>query len=287
MMLAWLLATAATGEATARTILVTGSTDGIGRVTAGLLARDGHRVVVHGRSPDRLATTLRELQRAHPGAELHGVRADLSRLADVRGLAAEVLERFPVLDGLANNAGTFDGDYSGRRVETADGWEYSLAVNVCAPFLLTSLLLPALRRSTRARVLFTSSLSQGAADALGDLQLSSGWTAHRAYSLSKLAMAMVAKEAHERHASPPALTFCSLDPGTVDTKMLRAGWWLGGRPVASATATHHLLTADDVEGVSGEYFVERRKSQALPPVYSAPQRRELWQELEGLTGASW
>merc|ERR1719504_536028 len=126
-----------------------------------------------------------------PSAKLFGFQADLSLMSEVRRLAEEVSSQFPVIHGLLNNAGTFDGDYSGKRVVTSEGNEYTLAVNVLAPFLLTSLLLPNVRASGAGRVIMTSSFSAGSPDALGDLQCTENWSASRAYELSKLCDAMM------------------------------------------------------------------------------------------------
>ena len=99
-----------------RTILVTGSTDGIGKFTAGKLAADGHDVLVHGRSAERVQDTVEQLRRRAPaGATIEGYVADLSDMAQVRALAREIMAARPALDALANNAGTFDGDYTGTR----------------------------------------------------------------------------------------------------------------------------------------------------------------------------
>ena len=110
------------------------------------------------------------------------------------------------------------------------GNEYTLAVNVLAPFLLTALLLPNLLASGQGRVITASSVSMGAADALSDLQLrGGGYSGHRAYSLSKLCDAMLSQEWHHRYGDPPRLAFHAMDPTQdcglgCDTKMLRAGW---------------------------------------------------------------
>merc|ERR1719188_1012145 len=120
-----------------------------------------------------------------------------------------------------------------------------------APFLLTSLLLGSVKASGAGRVLITSSISAGAPDALSDLQLRSGWSGHRAYSLSKLCDAMISAELHERFGNPPWLCFHSMDPGTVDTKMLRAGWWSGGASVRTATTSFKMLTEDSFQASSG------------------------------------
>jgi NAD(P)-dependent dehydrogenase (short-subunit alcohol dehydrogenase family) len=313
------------------TYLVTGSTDGIGRFTALQLARDGHRVLVHGRDAAKVERVVGEA-RAAGAALAAGFVADLSALAEVRRLATEVTALTDgVLDGLLNNAGTFDGDYSGSRRESVDGNEYSLAVNVAAPFLLASLLLPALRRAPHARVLFTSSISQGSAAVLADPQLARRYDAHTAYAFSKLANAMLALEMAARYGRPPQLTVnCmvpslarsqrggrdahtaapgslalrarrrargarrrrprparSQDPGTVDTKMLRAGWWLGGPAVETATASHWLLTSPTLRGTSGAYYVEHRQSRASADANDASKREQLWAYLEELTGSQW
>ena len=122
-----------------RTFLVTGSTDGIGKFTASKLAQAGHAVIVHGRNAQKVAAVAKEIGAADAFV------ADLSLMSEVRRLGTEVAAKYPKLDGLLNNCGTFDGDYTGKRVVTSEGNEYTLAVNVLAPFLLTSLLLPNVR----------------------------------------------------------------------------------------------------------------------------------------------
>eukprot|EP00746_Dinoflagellata_sp_MGD_P041438 gnl/MRDRNA2_/MRDRNA2_20023_c0_seq1.p1 gnl/MRDRNA2_/MRDRNA2_20023_c0~~gnl/MRDRNA2_/MRDRNA2_20023_c0_seq1.p1 ORF type:complete len:203 (+),score=27.88 gnl/MRDRNA2_/MRDRNA2_20023_c0_seq1:90-611(+) len=141
-----------------RIFFVTGATDGIGEFTAELLAKQGCTVLIHGRNPGKVERVVKTLKQWTPKVE--GFIADLSILDDVRRLGAEVSQKYPMIHGLANNAGTFAGDYTGKRVVTADGNEYSLAVNVLAPFLLTSLLLKNVQSSGAGRVLVTSSLLQ-------------------------------------------------------------------------------------------------------------------------------
>ena len=176
------------------TTLVTGATAGLGLTAAHQLAAKGHTVLVHGRTPSKVEDVVKALEAK--GATARGYVADLSLMSDVRKLGAEVEKDWPALDGLLNNAGSFDGDYTGKRLETSEGNEYTLAVNVLAPFLLTALLLRSLRASGRGRVVISSSVSMGDADALGDLQLKSGYSGHRAYSLSKLCDAMLTQELH-------------------------------------------------------------------------------------------
>ena len=260
--------------------LITGATDGIGRFTAESLGGAGHTVLVHGRNPGRIAAVVDAVNAR--GGEAFGYCADLSSLAEVRQLGEQVSAAHPRLDGLLHNAGTYDGDYTGKRLESVDGNEYSLAVNVLAPFLLTSLLLSNVRSSGRGRILITSSISMGAADALDDLQCNRLWTAHRAYSLSKLCDAMLAKELDARYGDAPRLCINSMDPGTVDTKMLRAGWGAWGAPVSSATTSFRMLTEPRWGQQSGEVTCS-----SCAEVDDALVRRRLWDACVDLTGAEY
>src|SRR5690349_3033276 len=121
---------------TSRVMLVTGSTDGIGKQIAIELARAGVRVIVHGRSKPRVERAVAEVSAAVPGAELEAISFDLGSLISVRKGAAELAARFPAIHVLINNAGIF----SPERVLTGEGIEATLAVNHIGPFLLTELI---------------------------------------------------------------------------------------------------------------------------------------------------
>jgi NAD(P)-dependent dehydrogenase (short-subunit alcohol dehydrogenase family) len=144
-------------------VLVTGSTDGLGRRVAAELAARGARVLVHGRDPATVAAAAREA-----GAEA-GLVADLAELAQVRRLAEEAGE----LDALVNNAGVIEG----RRRESADGIELTFAVNHLAHLLLTELLLPRLREP--ARIVNVSSIGQAPLD-FDDLMLERSYDGYTA-----------------------------------------------------------------------------------------------------------
>src|SRR3954470_13672075 len=155
------------------TVLITGATDGLGRGVARDLASRGAKVLLHGRSQEKLD----ELS-----AELGGVptfQADFSSLDEVRKLATDVEERTPELHVLINNAGIGGGAPDGTtRQESKDGHELRLAVNHLAGFLLTLRRLPLLRRSKPARVVFVASLGQAPMD-FGDPMLERGYSGSR------------------------------------------------------------------------------------------------------------
>jgi NAD(P)-dependent dehydrogenase (short-subunit alcohol dehydrogenase family) len=141
---------------TEQTILITGSTDGLGLATARTLADRGATVLVHGRNGERGGRAVSEL-RERTGNDGHRAYiADLSRLDDVRLLAADVADENDRLDALVNNAGiaTLDGE----RKLSDDGHELTFAVNYLSHFLLTELLLPLLARSAPARIVNVASV---------------------------------------------------------------------------------------------------------------------------------
>lgn len=189
---------------TPKTIVITGASDGIGAAAARHLSAEGHEVVVVGRS------SVKTMQVAEPlGADSY--LSDFAELASVRGLAAALLERYPVIDVLANNA----GGVFGSRQRTADGFERTFQVNHLAPFLLTSLLLPTLLRS-RATVIQTASVAArlyGRLD-LDDLDNERHFSANRAYGDSKLENILFTRELHRRFHSD-GISTAAFHPGII------------------------------------------------------------------------
>lgn len=164
-----------------KTILLTGATDGIGLATARLLAAKGHRVLLHGRNPDKLKSVRSEL--AASGGNAEGYLADLSRLHEVETLARNIPDNHQTIDVLINNAGVFNAPDPNTR----DGLDIRFAVNTIAPYLLTKRLLPLLGKNSR--VVNLSSAAQEPVD-LPALAGKSPLPAATAYAQSKLAIIM-------------------------------------------------------------------------------------------------
>jgi NAD(P)-dependent dehydrogenase (short-subunit alcohol dehydrogenase family) len=266
-----------------QTVLVTGATDGLGRALARELAARGATVLVHGRSQERLDDTLRELREATGSERLRPYRADLASLEQVRRLGREVgAERR--LDVLVNNAGIAG---VGDRQESADGHELRFAVNYLAPFLLTHLLLPLLRRSAPARIVNVASVGQAPID-FDDVMLERGWEPLRAYRQSKLAQVMFTFELAERlrAAGDTGVTVTALHPATLmDTKMAIESFGYAMSTVdEGVAATLRLAVAPEVDGVSGRYFDGLRESRANAQAYDPEARRRLWRLSEQLAG---
>jgi NAD(P)-dependent dehydrogenase (short-subunit alcohol dehydrogenase family) len=258
---------------TARTILVTGATDGIGKETARVLIERGHQVIVHGRSRESAAKAAHEL-----GAQ-RSVAADFGVLAEVRRLGAELASE-PTLDTLINNAGVL----MKKQQRTVDGHEVTFQVNHLAPFLLTHLVLPGLRRHPRARVVFVASgvHHTGRID-FDDLELANSWTGYDAYAASKLMNVLTANEIARR---VPEVACNSLHPGVIATKLLRVGFGGGGLPVGSGAGTSVLLAVgDEVEGMTGRYFSDEREAQSSRAAQDLTLARRLYERTCELTGA--
>src|SRR6266446_1452901 len=133
-------------------ILITGSTDGIGRLTALQLAKQQAHVLIHGRNKEKVDRVVKELKETTANKNIDGFTADLSSLDEVRRFANEVLEKHESLDVLINNAGAGSADQQYSK----DGYELRFSVNYLAPFLLTHLLLPALRKAAPSRIVNVS-----------------------------------------------------------------------------------------------------------------------------------
>jgi NAD(P)-dependent dehydrogenase (short-subunit alcohol dehydrogenase family) len=266
-----------------KTALITGATDGVGRLVAQRLASQGWRVLVHGRSEERGAALVREIEGA--GGKATFLQADLASLAEVRRLAEAVKQQTDTLSLLINNAGIGSvGDAPGRR-ESADGHELRFAVNYLAGFLLTHLLLPMVKASTPARIVNVSSAGQQAID-FDDVMLTRGYSGVRAYCQSKLAQILFTIDLAGELKDSGIIANC-LHPSTyMNTTMVRQS---GTTPISSvetgADAIMQLAVSPKLEGKSGLYFNVMNESRASAQAYDSAARarlRKLSVELAGL-----
>jgi NAD(P)-dependent dehydrogenase (short-subunit alcohol dehydrogenase family) len=234
-----------------KTVLVTGSTDGIGRETALELGQRGAHVLVHARSLERGEPVVAALRAAAPEGTFDLVAADFASLAQVRALAAEVRARSSCLDVLINNAGIF----AGAHLMSEDGYEITLAVNHLAPFLLTNLLLDHLRAAAQGRVVNMSSMVHYQARInFDDLQLARQWNAGIAYGQSKLANVLFAFKLARLVDGTP-VTSNALHPGVIATKLLAEGFGVQGADVSEgAYGSVYLAAAPEVARVNGAFF---------------------------------
>lgn len=264
------------------TILITGSTDGIGKATAMELARRGAKVLIHGRSPEKGRAVLEEIREKTGNDALEFFEADLSSQRQVRKLAAEVKETQGELNVLINNAGTF----LDRRQLTEDGLETTFAVNYLAPFLLTHELLDLLKKGSPSRIVSVASIAHWNARVdWNNLQGERRYDGFQAYALSKLGIILFTY-ALARRLQGTRVTANCLHPGVIRTKLLRAGFgdYPGGTPEEGARTSVYLATSPDVENVSGRYFERCKPARSSPQSYDTKLQERFWQVSEKLVG---
>jgi NAD(P)-dependent dehydrogenase (short-subunit alcohol dehydrogenase family) len=270
-----------------KTVLITGSTDGVGRYVATKLATGGAKVLIHGRHAARAKTLIDEIKRAG-GLEPTFYQADLSSLAETRKLANAVLADHKRLDVFISNAGIGSQNEGPARQISRDGHELRFAVNYLAGFLLARLLLPLLKASAPSRIVNVASLGQHPID-FDDVMITRGYSGSRAYAQSKLSQIMFTIDlAGELRGS--GVTVNSLHPATyMNTTMVRAG---GIAPISTVEqggeAILHLVTGDDVADRSGLFFNGMHEAKANPQAYDAAARKRLGAlslELAGLPTA--
>jgi retinol dehydrogenase-14 len=275
-----------------KSVLVTGSTSGIGFYTALEIARMGARVIVHGRNESKCVTSVQAIQHKTGNTAISYLVADLSSLAQVRTMAQVFLEQNDRLDVLVNNAGAA---FLFRKL-SQDGFEMTFAVNHLAHFLLTNLLLPALQASPSARVVNVSSGSHyNQVMDFNDLQVSHSYSPWKAYGRSKLANILFTYEL-ARRLSGSHVTSNALTPGFVATDI----WKKVNRfltpliypfvarraqtPLQGAQTSIYLAISPDLEGVTGLYFAYRHPVHTSPASHDETVSRRLWEVSAQLTG---
>ncbi|MEM7044180.1 MAG: SDR family NAD(P)-dependent oxidoreductase [Pseudomonadota bacterium] len=231
-----------------KTILITGSTDGIGFETAKKLSGLGHTLLIHGRSDAKLADAEMALSRISGAGAIKTYRTDLSNLRDVEMLAIAIAEEHPALDVLINNAGVFKIP----NPLTDDGYDLRFIVNTVAPYLLTKRLLPLM--SPEGRVVNLSSAAQAAVSLeafAGQARLND----NEAYAQSKLALTMWSFElARSLGDTGPAII--AVNPASfLASKMVKEAYGVQGNDLSvGADILVRAALNDEFAGASGRYF---------------------------------
>ncbi|WP_298944083.1 SDR family NAD(P)-dependent oxidoreductase [uncultured Microbacterium sp.] len=270
-----------------RTIVITGASDGIGAAAARQLHAAGARVVVVGRDPGKTRAVAESI-----GADAHV--ADFADLAQVRSLAATLLERYPRIDVLANNAGGIFGD----RTVTTDGFELTFQVDHLAPFLLTQLLTERLIES-RASVIQTSSAAAQRFSRfdIDDLQGERDYSASAAYGNAKLANVLFTKELQRRFGAQ-GLSAVAFHPGVIASSFASAstGMWrwmytnplvsrlLTGTEVGGGRLAWLALGTPGVDWMPGEYYAKNKVAKTSPLADDEHLARDLWNRSERMLG---
>jgi NAD(P)-dependent dehydrogenase (short-subunit alcohol dehydrogenase family) len=268
-------------------VVMTGATKGIGLAAAKQLAGSGARLAIIARSPQRGAEAAASI-----GSDVDVLIADLASQSDLRRLADEILERYPRVDVLINNAGAI---YSSRQL-TVDGVERTWALNHLAPFLLTTLLLDRLEASAPARIITTSSAAHyGARIPFDDLTAERAYPSmgYGRYGESKLANILFTLELSKRLEGTGVTANC-FHPGFVATSfnhnngvLMRLGMSLAHlfarRPDKGAETLVWLADSPEVSQISGAYFMDKQVRRPSPAGRDLDAAARLWQVSEEQT----
>ncbi len=276
-----------------KTVLMTGATSGIGKAAFFALADMSPHVVILARNETKAMDTIREATERTGNKDLEVFACDLASLDTVRRAAGRFLASHDRLDVLADNAGII----AGKRIITQDGFESIFAVNHLSHFVLTNLLLDRLRSSAPSRVVVTSSYSQfrGHVD-FDDLMAERSFRPMAAYGQSKLANTLFTFELARRLAGSAVTANC-FHPGAVRTNI---GKGMGRAatiaysvaapflipPEKGAETLVYLASSPEVDGVTGEYYFEKRVTKSSPESMDRDEARRLWETSEQLT-ARW
>ncbi|MEM7030795.1 MAG: SDR family oxidoreductase [Chloroflexota bacterium] len=277
-----------------KTVIVTGATAGIGKVTALEIARMGATVTIVGRSETKCKDIVQMVQRETNNQRVDYLLADLSSIAQTKAVAAQILDKHERLDVLVNNVGAIFMD----RGETEDGFENTFALNhLVGYFLLTHLLLDRIKASAPARIVSVSSSAhfQGVLN-FDDLGAKAKYGGIRQYAASKLMNVAFTYEL-ARRLEGTDVTATALHPGVVATNFgltnNRKWWakplrWVFDRMSISeadgAKTSIYLATSPEVEGVTGKYFDDCKDVRSLDASYDQQTQQKLWAESERLLG---
>ncbi|HEX2592684.1 MAG TPA: SDR family oxidoreductase [Rhizomicrobium sp.] len=276
-----------------KVVVVTGGTSGIGEVAATELAKKGARIVLIARDRGRAADTLAKLKAANPTVAHTAHYAELSSIAEMKRVAAEVAAAEPKIDVLVNNAGAV---FLARH-ESIDGLEMTFATNHMAYYVLTNILLPNLKAAGNARIVSTASDAHKAGKIdFDDLQLKKSYSTFRAYGTSKLENILFTRElAHRLEGS--GVTANCLHPGFVGTRfgqnnaksgfmktVARIAMSFGIKPEEGAKTIIYLATSPDVEGKSGGYYYKTKLAKPTAAAESDADAKRLWDLSRELSG---
>ena len=264
--------------------LVTGSTDGIGKVSARVLAELGAKVIIVGRNPEKSAIVLAELKSISGNENIDLLMADLAVMQEVRDLAEQVISRYDRIDVLLNNA----GGYFTKHEITSDGLEMTFALNHMSYFLLTNKLMELLKYSAPARIVNVSSDAHYGVDMeFENLNGEQEYKAWKAYQKSKLANVLFTYELLKK--VPGNITVNCLHPGFVATNFGHNNGGFFGPvlkiaqrisaidPEEGAKTSIFLCSAPEVKGVSGKYFYKCQPKISSRESRNMDTGKRLWQ----------
>jgi len=263
-----------------KVILITGSTDGIGKEAAIQLVNKGSHIIIHGRNEKKALEALKEIQNKTNQTDLSYIAGDLSSLSEIKSLVNEIHSNFNKLDILVNNAGILNN----QRKITKEGLEETLVVNYIAPFYITNLLIDLLKKGESSRIVNVVSQVPSNHLDLDDFQFEHGYTGVKAYARSKTYLVMFTYLLAERLRKYDILVNC-LHPGVIDTKLLKVAWGTYGAPVSiGAESIIYAAISEDLVNKTGLYLNNNRMDKSKEITYDKNLQTKLWSKTEKILG---
>jgi len=255
-----------------RTVFITGSTDGIGKEAALMLARKNFRVLIHGKDPDKIDQTISWVKEKTLSTNVVGYQADLSSLNEVEKMITQIRKKEDQLDILLNNAGVIMQEYG----QSKQGFEMTFAVNHLAHFYLTGRLLPLMLTREKARIVNLTSKIQSSTIDFRTFLSKSYFESVKAYSDSKLCNVLFTYKLGTL-LKKNGITVNCMHPGVINTKMLTKTWGSIGAPVQEGAAREvYLSDSSDIDFITKKYFVKNRMVNSVPYSYKVELQEALW-----------
>ena len=271
-----------------KTILITGSTDGIGKHLAKKMASEGHHVIIHGRNPQKLDMAVKEARAVSLSGRVSSYLADFSKLEDVYQFVAAIKRDFQTLDVLFNNAGIYGGK---ERQANTENVELTFMLSVLVPYILTTELSPLLEKAINGRVINTSSYMHHFAKVKDlDFGFEKEYSPSLAYNNSKLyTIWMTRYLARKFFLNGSSITVNSYHPGLIATNLVNNS---DTKPTKKSVLGHtmkpipkgldegiktgyYLSLSEEISGLTGNYFDDKKVKAVSEKGYTFEKAQKL------------
>ncbi|UXU83937.1 SDR family NAD(P)-dependent oxidoreductase [Mammaliicoccus sciuri] len=273
-----------------KTILITGSTDGLGKIMATELAQDGNRIILHGRNEEKAKKVKSEIEKRTGNKDIDIAIADLFSLKSIKAMTDDIKQKYDTIDVLINNAGAI---MDKTRGVTSEGLEKTMMLNVYAPFLITYELIDLVKNSQQGRIINTASNTHRMASKpnFDDLQFEHKYSPSNAYGTAKLFVIWLTRHwdkvlkengidhvtANVWHPGAAATSFGQgNDKGLINNIIFKAALPFMSSPQKGASTAVYLARSNEVRNVSGKYFGNSKEEQPKDKHYSEVNEQKIW-----------
>lgn len=280
-----------------KTILITGATDGLGKIMATDLAKKGHHIIIHGRKKEKAESVRAEIKKISGNNNIDIALADLFSLQAIRSMTDKIKAQYDVLDVLINNAGAIMDKTRGM---TAEGLEKTMMLNVYAPFLITYELIDLIKNSKQGRIINTSSGTHRIASKpnFEDLQFENNYSPSNAYGTAKLFVIWLSRHwdkvlgtqndnsitVNTWHPGAASTSFGqNNDKGIINNIIFKVALPFMTTPQKAASTAIYLADSEEVRNVSGQFFGNMKEEKPREKHYSEVNEQKIWDHCMKIT----